>query len=283
MMGHDTILDQILARVRAEIAAAKAARPPGALTAMLAGAPPVRDFELALTAGFGVIAEIKACSPSRGAMRAENVRAAPQAYEHSPVVRAVSVLTNRSDFGMSIERLRDVRAAISKPVLRKEFIIDPYQVVEARAFGADAILLMTQRLDADELRRLHDQARELGMAVLVECRTAEEIARVPPGARIVGINSRDMLSSSDTYSRSRSGPADLSTNLDQFESVHLLPPGVLKIAESGISPASIARVRALGYDAALIGTDLLLHPEGPAAALRAYEAALREPRAATRA
>lgn len=278
--GDNTVLDRILVRVRDEIEESRGARSIDELRAMTADAPPVRGLRNALSGSFGLIAEIKERSPSQGTMRPENVRDAPRAYEESSIVRAVSVLTNRSDFGMSIERLRDIRAVISKPVLRKEFIIDPYQVVESRAFGADAILLMTQRLSRDELRGLHDAARALQMDVIVECHTPREIDKVPPGADIIGINSRDMTAPAGLYLLSRAAKAlfgrklDLSTSVQTFEQIGLLPGDVTKVAESGIDPATIGRVRDLGYHAALIGTDLLLHRQGVSAALAEYQARL---------
>lgn len=275
-----TVLDRILTRVRVEIEEDRARRPIEDVKAMLSDAPEVRGFAEQIADGFGLIAEIKVRSPSQGIMRKENVGEAPAAYENSPVVRAVSILTNRSDFGMSIELLRDIRASISKPVLRKEFIIDPYQVYEARAFGADAILLMTQRSTTDELQRLHDLARELGMDVLVEAHTAEEMERFPRGVRLVGLNSRDMLAPAGRYVLARvvkalvGGRADLSTAIRHFDRIDQLPNGALRVAESGISPASIRRVMELGYDAALVGSDLLLHRDGLAAALAEYEKAI---------
>ena len=148
----------------------------------------------ALAASFGLIAEIKERSPSVGPMRAENVTDAPDAYDESPIVAALSVLTNAHHFGMDIERLAAIRSRVTKPVLRKDFMIDEYQVREARAFGADAILLMANVLDAPRLAGFHDLARELGMEVLFEVHTEEEIALLPTDARIVGINSRKFKS-----------------------------------------------------------------------------------------
>ncbi|MDA0322680.1 MAG: indole-3-glycerol phosphate synthase TrpC [Verrucomicrobia bacterium] len=275
-----TILDRILTRVRAEIEEDRAKRPIEEVKAMLCDAPEVRGFAEQIAGGFGIIAEIKVKSPSQGLMRKENVGEAPAAYENSPVVRAVSILTNRSDFGMSIELLRDIRASISKPVLRKEFIIDPYQVYEARAFGADAVLLMTQRSTTGELQHLHDLARELGMDVLVEAHTQEEMERFPRGVRLVGLNSRDMLAPAGRYVLSRvvkalvGGRADLSTAIRHFDRIDQLPNGALRVAESGISSASIRRIMELGYDAALVGSDLLLHRDGLSAALAEYEKAI---------
>src|ERR1044071_7353523 len=129
-----TILDQILADVRRELAEAQSHTPLSELRRGLADAPPPRSFTTALRAEFGLIAEIKERSPSHGPMRRENIDGATAAYEQSGLVRAISVLTNATHFGMSMERLRQVKIATTKPVLRKDFIFDEYQVYEARAF-----------------------------------------------------------------------------------------------------------------------------------------------------
>lgn len=278
MHEDGSILDEILVRVRGEIESAKAERGAEALLSMLEDAPEVRSFKDALNSGFGLIAEIKERAPSRGAMRSENVAQASAAYEESTLVRAISVLTNAPDFGMSIERLWEIKLATTKPVLRKEFIVDEYQVLEARAFGADAILLMTQAAAADELQHLHDYARDLGLDVLVECGDEADLEKAPPGAEIIGINTRDMRTSPGQYEKSRetseAGGKDLSTDLQALNQIVALPDSVLKVAESGISPGTICDVRALGYDAALVGSDLLLNENGVRMALAEYEAAL---------
>ena len=135
-----TILERILPDVRRELEEARAAVPLDEIRARAADARPPRDFAGALTGGgFGLIAEWKQRSPSMGGMRAANVLAAASAYEASPVVRAVSVLTNRTHFGGTVADLARIAAASSKPVLRKDFILDPYQVYAARAAGADAV------------------------------------------------------------------------------------------------------------------------------------------------
>src|SRR5204863_3331827 len=143
----------------------KRTRPLGDLKKRLVDAPPRISFAKALRGGFGLIAEIKERSPSMGRMKPENVAAAPQVYKKSKVVKAISVLTNRSHFGrtMTMDKLRKIKIATEKPVLRKYFIFDKYQVVEARAFGADAVLLMANILDKDELAKLFETASELGM------------------------------------------------------------------------------------------------------------------------
>ncbi len=248
---------------------------------MEADAPPVRSFAEALRRGFGLIAEIKECSPSQGAMRRENVAAAPAAYEASPLVRCISVLTNASHFGMSIERLRVVKYLGTKPVLRKDFIFHEYQVHEARAFGADAVLLMANLLTAEELTRLFELARGLGMEVLFECHDREQIESLPAGAVLYGINSRSFGVAGADYAaaradRARGGRQDLTTDLERFEALGKhLPPHALRVAESGVRPENAARIRdRLGYHAILVGTSLLTAPEGVRAELAKFEAAL---------
>src|SRR5438552_4593172 len=125
-------------------------------------------------------------------MRAENVADAVQAYKLSPVVRAISVLTSWTNFGaaMTVGRLAAIKQEIAKPVLRKDFMLEEYQVYQARAYGADAILLMVNIVDRDQLRRLSDLAFELGLDVLFETHTPAELEDVPENAKIIGINSR---------------------------------------------------------------------------------------------
>lgn len=275
-----TILDEILGDVRRELAAAQRLRPLAELRQRIATAPPVRPLDAALRSGFGLIAEIKERSPSQGTMRPANVGAAAAAYEANPIVHAISVLTNHSHFGMSMERLGQIRGKSTKPVLRKDFIFDPYQVYEARAYGADAILLMANLLEAAELKELYAVTRELGMEALFECHDAEQIASVPAGAVVYGINSRTFAVGSGQYAAARAAresgaTVDATTDLSRFDIGRELPPHALKVAESGIHPHTIAAVRdQQGYHAALVGTSLLMSPAGVAAALQDFERAL---------
>jgi indole-3-glycerol phosphate synthase len=280
MKPTHTILDEILVDVRREVAAAQTRRPLAELQRMAADAPPIRCFAGALRRGFGLIAEIKERSPSQGPMRAENVAAAPAAYEASPLVRCLSVLTNASHFGMSIERLREAKLAGTKPVLRKDFIFDDYQVHEARAFGADAILLMANLLGAEELKRLFALARSLEMDVLFECHDEEQIRSLPAGAVICGINSRSFSVRGEAYAAARAqraaGSKDITTDLSRFDSLagHL-PVGAIKVAESGVYPENAARIRdELGYHAILVGTSLLTSTAGVRAELTKFASAL---------
>src|SRR6266567_466712 len=151
-------LAQILGDTEQEIAAAKKALGIGDLKRMVRDAPPVRSFLSALGKGFGIIAEVKRRSPSAGDMPKKNFDDAPAAYAKSPVVRAVSVLTNATHFGMGIKELQRIRGLVPQPVLRKDFLIEEYQIYEARAFGADAVLLMANVLERDQMKRLFNLA-----------------------------------------------------------------------------------------------------------------------------
>jgi indole-3-glycerol phosphate synthase len=269
-----TILDEILVDVRAEVDAAKRAVPLNEIRARLADAPPARDFGAALgRGGFGLIAEIKRRSPSVGPMREENVNAAAATYAASRHVRAVSILTNRTHFGMGIEDLARIRATLPQPVLRKDFFIDEYQILEARAHGADAILLMANVLDAAQLRDFHQLARDLGMEALFEIHTIEEIATLPKTARVVGINSRKFKAASGFVGATGSSQKDFSLEMSVFDLVEHLPAGCLRIAESGLAPETISTVSAK-FDAALVGTSLLRDPRGIAACLTDFERAI---------
>lgn len=269
-----TVLDTILEDVREAVSADKLKRPPADVRRMAADASPPRGFAAALgQGGFGLIAEIKERSPSVGPMREENLRDAAPAYAESPCVRAVSVLTNKRHFGMDIERLAAIRKQVPQPVLRKDFIVDEYQVREARAVGADAVLLMANVLDAARLNGFHELAAELGMDVLFEVHTAEEIALLPPSARIVGINSRKFKSRSGFVGPTGSSEKDFSLDTGVFQMAGELPAGTLRIAESGIVPESIENIRKM-FDAALVGTSLLRDPRGLRACLREFESAV---------
>ena|ERR1051325_9850502 len=270
-------LDEILERKRSEIAAAKKLRDLNALKRMIVDAPPLRSFSGALRNGFGLIAEIKRRSPSGGEMRKENFERAPAAYAKSPVVKCVSVLTNSTDFGMSIKDLLKMKGQIPKPILRKDFIFEEYQVYEARAFGADALLLMVNVLARDDLRRLFELSRELGMDVLFEAHTKEEIEAIPEGAKLYGINSRKFKASAKTFAKSTKG-SDFTVELDTFSLIDSLPKDSLKIAESGVSPSQLSGVLALGYDAVLVGTSLLKAESGLDRVLAEFEQAVAVPK-----
>lgn len=267
-----TILDTILEDVREAVSTAKLRHSPADIRRMTADAPPARDFHAALASSFGLVAEIKERSPSVGPMRPENVREAVSAYAESPVVRAVSVLTNELHFGMTVERLKSIRREVPQPVLRKDFFVEEYQIREARAFGADAVLLMANVLDSSRLAGFYDLTRELGMEALFEIHTVEEIATLPAEARIVGINSRKFKTDSGFVAAGGSSEKDFSLDMKVFELVGKLPSAALKVAESGISPATLDGVREK-FHAALVGTSLLRDPRGLRACLRDFEKA----------
>jgi indole-3-glycerol phosphate synthase len=268
-----TFLDEILLDVRTELDAARAKRPPSEIRRMAADGLPVRPLIDALEGNFSLIAEIKQRSPSVGPMRAENVAGAPAAYEECHLVGALSVLTNHLHFGMSVEHLASARRTVSKPVLRKDFLIEEYQVREARAFGADAILLMANVLDAPRLHGFYDLARELGMEALFEVHTLEEIDLLPSGARIVGINSRKFKTDTGFVGKQGSSEKDFSLDYSVFDLVEKLPAASLKVAESGISPGNIMEIRTR-FQAVLVGTSLLRDPRGIRACLAEFEEAL---------
>ena len=280
-----SFLDEILERKQAELAEAKKARTFEVLKRMIRDAPPPRSFSSALGDGFGIIAEIKRKSPSAGEMLLQNVQAAPAVFAASPAVKAVSVLTNGPDFGMSIEELARIKATVGKPVLRKDFIFEEYQVHEARAFGADAILLMANVLEREKLRRLFRLAKQLQMDVLFEAHTREEIETLPEGAKIYGVNSRKFKASTRwTMNKlllslgiggTARGP-DLSVDLETFSLIQYIPEHAIKVAESGLKAAKVRDIIAMGYDAILVGTSLLKAPQGVAKMLGEFERAIAQ-------
>lgn len=253
-----TQLDQILAHTLLEVADRKAAADLPALERAAAAHRP-RGFAAALreraTTAPAIIAEIKKASPSRGLIRAD-LQPASLAHDlASAGAAALSVLTDRAFFQGSLDDLRAASAAVGIPCLRKDFILDPFQILEARAAGADAVLLIIAALTDPQLTRLHAAATGLGLDVLVEAHSLDEIGRaLAIGARVVGVNSRDLRSF-----------AVRSESL--LELAGALPEGVLRVAESGIRSAEdIRALRAGGYHAFLIGEALMRHPQ-PAAAL----------------
>jgi indole-3-glycerol phosphate synthase len=269
-----TILERILPDVRRELDEARAALPLEEVKQLAASARPPRDFAGALSArGFGLIAEIKQRSPSMGDMRPENVAGAAAAYETGDVVHALSVLTNETHFGMGMDDLRRIAAASAKPVLRKDFILDPYQVYAARAAGADAVLLMANVLSADRMAVLHELVLDLGMEALFEVHEESEIDALPATARIVGINSRKFTSREGFVAAGQSAAEDFTLDFAAFELAESLPAGCVRVAESGVTPQTVAPL-ARHFDAALVGTSLLRDPRGVEAALQDFADAL---------
>src|SRR5918994_7465836 len=189
-----SVLDEIIAGVREDLAQREAATPLADVRAALADVAAPRDPMPHFRAtGSSVIAEVKRRSPSKGALAdIPDPASLAQAYARGGAA-AISVLTEERRFGGSLADLRAVRAAVETPVLRKDFIVESYQLVEARAAGADLALLIVAALDDDTLRRLHDEARELGLTVLVEVHDEAETERaVVLGAELIGINARNL-------------------------------------------------------------------------------------------
>jgi indole-3-glycerol phosphate synthase len=232
------ILDDIIETKRYEVAARKERRPRAELERALAALPPTRDFKAALTAGGAIIAEVKRRSPSCGLLRADfdPVRIAREYEEHGAA--AVSVLTDETYFGGSDADLTAVKESIRLPVLRKEFIIDPYQILEARVIGADAILTC------------RELAALLGMASLVEVHDREELdMALSAGTEIVGINNRNL----------RTFKTDIQTSL---ELAPLIPADRIVVSESGIrTRTEIETLAKAGVRAFLIGETLVTAPE----------------------
>jgi indole-3-glycerol phosphate synthase len=252
------ILDQIVARKHLEVAACRERVPTAALEGRLSVAPPVRDFfgTLAAAGPIALIAEFKRRSPSAGEIRPgaaiEDVVSGYAAAGAS----CLSILTDAAGFGGSLVDLESGRIAVSLPVLRKEFVVDRYQVIEARAHGADAVLLIAECLDDCLLRSLYREILDLGMTPLVELHDEENLPRVLDlGATLVGINNRDL----------KTMTTDLETVLRLREQV---PDEVLLVAESGIKTrADVERLEAAGIGAMLVGEALLTQADpGRAAA-----------------
>lgn len=220
-----------------------------------------RDFRTALEkATPAVIAEIKKGSPSKGVFTESFHPAVIAAQYEAGGAAALSVLTDQSFFFGSFADLQEARDVVGLPVLRKDFTIDERHIVEAAAYGADAILLIAAILTVDEMRRFRELAASLQLAALVEVHDAEELARaVDSGAEILGVNNRDL----HTFRVS------LETSLRLAECI---PAGALRVSESGIHSADDVRLlQGAGYQAFLVGEHLMLSPD-PAAALRALRA-----------
>ena len=256
------ILKRILAVKAEEIARARGEVGESSLRQLAAAAPAPRDFAGALrarmdTGAAAVIAEVKKASPSRGVLRADFRPAEIAASYQQGGAACLSVLTDREFFQGSPDFLRAARSACELPVLRKDFLIDPYQVVEARAMGADAILLIVAALSLDQMREMEALASELGMAVLVESHDAGELDRALQLATpLIGINNRNL----------RTFEVSLDTTIDQLESI---PAGRTVITESGILTRSdVARMRRHGVDAFLVG-EAFMRADDPGGELRA--------------
>ncbi|MDO5065749.1 MAG: indole-3-glycerol phosphate synthase TrpC [Propionibacteriaceae bacterium] len=254
-----SVLDQIIAGVREDLAARQAALPLAEVEAAARAAAPARPVRLR-GESLRVIAEVKRRSPSKGDLAAiPDPAQLAVAYEAGGAA-AISVLTERRRFNGSLADLDAVRASVATPLLRKDFMVEPYQFFEARAHGADLVLLIVAALDDAQLRDFLALSEELGMTALVETHTASEIERaVAVGAEVIGVNNRNLKT--------------LEVDLAQFGRLaSLIPQGCIKVAESGIfTPDEARRVRAEGADAILVGEALVKHGD-PAAAVTGFSA-----------
>jgi indole-3-glycerol phosphate synthase len=247
-----TILDTIVSHKRREIAAARERTPEAELERRLAHARPVRDFRAALVqaAGVAVIAEVKKASPSAGVLRPDfdPVAIARTYADHGAA--AVSVLTDEPFFQGQLSYLTRIRETIRLPVLRKDFILERYQLLEARAAGADAVLLIAEILDAAELKALLSQAHDLGLQALVEMYDRQNLnAVIDSGARVIGINNRDLR----TFTTRLEHTLELSAQV---------PRDRCLVSESGIrTRADVLRLQAAGVRAVLVGETFMRAPD----------------------
>ncbi|MHC8418854.1 indole-3-glycerol phosphate synthase TrpC [Streptomyces sp. NB004] len=265
-----SVLTSILEGVRADLAERRRAVPADAVRELALAAGPAPDAAAALRSpsGLRVIAEVKRASPTRGRLAALGDPGALAAAYAAGGAAAVSVLTERRRFAGSLADLDAVRSATPLPVLRKDFVVDPYQVWEARAHGADLVLLIVAALDAPSLADLLAVAGEAGLTALVEVHDeAEAELAVTAGARVIGVNARDLRT--------------LRIDPGVFARVAPRLPGeIVRIAESGVrGPEDAARLARQGADAVLVGSSLVTH-EDPAAAVAALVEAGRRGRAA---
>jgi indole-3-glycerol phosphate synthase len=242
-----TVLDEIVAGVREDLADAVAATPLPEVQRLARTSAPPLDAEAALRRpGLSLIAEVKRASPSKGALAPIADPAALAADYEAGGATAVSVLTERRRFGGSLDDLDAVRRAVRIPVLRKDFMVEDYQLFEARAHGADIILLIVAALAQDDLVRMQALARDLGMTALVEVHDEAETARaVDAGASVIGVNARNLKT--------------LAVDPDTFGRLApLIPDSCVKVAESGVAgPADAARYAGEGADAVLVGEALV--------------------------
>jgi indole-3-glycerol phosphate synthase len=253
-----TILDRIVEARRGSIEHRKRSLPEAALKYAVEKAEPPRDFAEALSRdGFNVIAELKKASPSKGLLREDYAPASLAASLAGAGAAALSVLTEEEFFLGSLADLKAAKKAAGVPILRKDFIVDPWQIWEARAAGADAFLLIVAILDDETLRDLLELGRELKMEPLVEVHSREELGRaVTAGARIIGVNNRDL----------RDFQVRIETSL---ELVQAIPDECIAVSESGLNThADLSRLRVAGFDAFLVGEHLMRYAD-PGEPLRA--------------
>ncbi len=260
-----SILDEIIQHTRSVVDRRKRERSIDELKQQPAFHAPTLSLTRRLRGDrLAIIGEIKKASPSKGTIRSEfDVREIARQYKHGTAA-AISVLTEPDYFEGSLDNLSMARRTVDLPLLRKDFIVDPYQLVEARAFGADAVLLIASALDPGELYDLHERARELGMACLVEAYTEADLEKIDyDQIELLGINNRDLT----TFS------VDIEHSLDMFREV---PERIIRISESGLKhPEDLAHVRRAGIDAVLIG-ETFMRARNPGAKLAELSAAVEQ-------
>ncbi len=260
-----SVLDDIVAGVRRDLVAREVTVPLDRLQELAARRSPALDAVPSLRGpvtqpgrGVQVIAEVKRSSPSKGALAAIADPAGLAVDYQAGGAAVISVLTEQRRFGGSLEDLAAVRAAVDVPVLRKDFVVTAYQVWEARAFGADVVLLIVAALDQPTLTGLTERIHSLGMTALVEVHSAQEVARAADaGARVIGVNARDLTTLEvDRGTFARVAPS--------------IPDGVVRIAESGVrGPHDVLEYARAGADAVLVGEALVTggDPRGTVAGL----------------
>lgn len=254
------MLSDLVAGALADAGVRRDARPLDAVEADALARPPALDALAALAPAdrVKIIAEVKRASPSRGALADIADPAGLAVSYEAGGASAISVLTEERRFGGSLADLQAVRAAVTIPVLRKDFIADPYQVFEARAAGADIVLLIVAALDQKQLRSLHELVRQLGMTALVETHSAEELERaLEVGAELVGVNARNL--------------STFELDQDLFGTLAgAIPSGVIRVAESAVkNAADVGHYRQAGADVVLVGEALVTDGD-PAATLREF-------------
>jgi indole-3-glycerol phosphate synthase len=246
------VLARIVEQTRETIERRRRRTPEAAIEAeaLAASSEPGRFHAALARPGIGAIAEFKRRSPSAGELRpGADVQAIAQAYERAGA-SAMSVLTEEANFDGSLNDLRAARAACALPILRKDFIVAPYQLYEARAAGAEAVLLIVAALKDEELAELRERAQALGLDALVEVHDAEELERAAAvGARIVGVNNRDLR--------------DLSVDVRRTaQLLERMPKGALVVSESGIATREqVCELERQGVDAVLVGESLMRAPD----------------------
>jgi len=254
-----TILDQIVAAKKIEVEERKSFCPASVLEKSIFFHEKTRSLKSYLQRedSFGIISEFKRKSPSAGIINESGIAVEICKEYEKAGASAVSVLTDTDFFGGSSDDLTEVRKKVTCPVLRKDFIIDEYQIIEAKAIGADAVLLIAEIHEADKLAELYRFAGSLGLEVLVEVHDEKNIPRIPPASQIVGINSRNL--------------ASFSVDLEHLSDlVHRLPENAVKVAESGIkSSADYINLKDAGFNAFLIG-EYFMRTSNPGRACREF-------------